>query len=40
MEVARKNRANSFFDLVEVTGKDNVFQELEEKIELLVNGAV
>lgn len=37
---AQRDRINSFFDLIEVDGKDDVFDEMEEKVEMLVNGAI
>lgn len=30
-------RSDSFFDIIDVNGKDNVFDDLELKVEMLVN---
>ena len=30
-------RQDSFFDIIDVNGKDNVFEDLEVKVEMLVN---
>ena len=40
MTLPGRNRVNSFFDLISVDGKDNVMDEMESKVEQLVNGAM
>ena len=36
----QRDRADSFFDILSVDGKDDVFDDMENRIEELVNGAM
>ena len=36
----QRDRADSFFDIISIEGRDDVFDEMENRIENLVNGAM
>lgn len=38
--IRQRDRADSFFDIISVDGKDDVFDDMENRVEEYVNGAI